>query len=511
MFEVSVYLRVAAAFVVFTGIAVGIFKTRRNRLNSESIHRGTINSFSIFFLTVLISLGFILPVTLVAGTALAKNDQSNYREWWNGLEKEALATETQCVRDGQCKHTFKCDPYEEIVMKTRSVPDGNGGYRTETYFETETHYHFCPFTTKEITYSVTDTLGETYVFGSHYFPPNPEAFRWTGTNSKSYFPSSVPSIEPIAWVAARDRLNARTPGGTSVQKIYKNWLQATQAEVFRKNASFIPEFTAQGLLPKVATEVTDLYHVQKAYFVGLTNVDMSRWNAEVQRFNGYFGTRQGDLHVVAVNADVVTDGSRYTAALEAFWQSEELGKNTLSKNGVVFVMGVKGDNVVWRSGFTGMPEGNERLVEKLKEVEITAFTPEDVLSLNSPFATLLFDPTDGFKRVQMKNYQYLEDKIVPSPLAYGIMISIASILFLITLGGLMYLNPSITVPTFVSNGSQRLNMRVSDRRKKVTEPERVAVQSEATPQDAPVGSYPQDAPVHRKVKKPKLTPQSSRK
>jgi hypothetical protein len=73
--------------------------------------------------------------------------------------------------------------------------------------------------------------------------------------------------------------------------------------------------------------------------------------------------RQGDLHLVIVDANTVTDPDNYMGALMAYWESPALGKDALSKNGIAVVVGTKdGKTVAWARAATGMPAGNEMMI-----------------------------------------------------------------------------------------------------------------------------------------------------
>lgn len=353
----------------------------------------------------------VIPLVTWGGFTMIRNSTISYNEYYSGIEKTATEHVTKCTRDGPCKHEYDCDPYTVLVTKTRTVSDGNGGTRTETYTELETRYHRCPYTDTEHTFKVTDTLGETYTMGDHWFPDNPERHKW---RSRSL--PNVPSGEPRLWVEAKERIESGNPGGTTKREKYKNYIQASQEDIYEKYSNAIASYKKKGLMPRVVTKVYDFYKADKVYLpTGLpAGTDKKEWQSGLLRLNGDVGgVKHGDLHLVLVDAAKITSGDEYTAALDAYWQSKELGKNTLSKNGIVIVAGFNGTTVDWARGFTGMPVGNEGFIVAVREdLTGTTVTPDALLPA---IKELVFaDQPQGFKRVEMNDYRYLFDSIQPS-------------------------------------------------------------------------------------------------
>ena len=398
----------------------------------------------------------VIPVVTFAGSAIAKSNATTYHEYWSGLEKAANVQVTTCTKDGPCVHEYNCDPYVVMVTKTRQVPytttetytDANGKvgtrtvtkYRTETYTEPETRYHDCPYVEKEYTFTVTDTMDKTYTFGSHWFPKSPEDYRWVGSGYERRSLPSVPTGEPKQWLEAKARIDAGNPGGTTQRHNYKNYILASSEDIYEKFSSSIEDYSKAGLLPKVQTKVYDEYRSDKLYFVGDKPSDSTAWQVEVQRLNGHLGSeRQGDLHVVLVTSDEITDLDNYTQALEAYWQSDKLERDTLSKNGVGLVIKLDstGSTVEEARGFTGMPMGNEALVQTFPSLEGTEATPEALFAKTGAVGALLFDEANGFTRVEMANYEYLADSI---QIGTGARILILLVAVILSMGiwGLMF-------------------------------------------------------------------------
>lgn len=397
-----------------------------------------------------------------AGFHMARASAISYEEYWSGLEDKAWIDTTTCTRDGSCVHEYDCDSYVVMVTKTRQVPytttetytDANGRlstrtvtkYRTETYTEPETRWHSCPYVTHEYSFKVSDTLGDTHTIGSHWFPASPTSHRWTGTGYRDarfgFGQPSLPNVEsgqPGLWVEAKKRLDAGTPGGVTKQMKYDNYILASADDIYAKASDQIAALKKDGLLPTVVTGTYDFYRADKVYGVGdLPGTDKD-WQDALLRFNGHFGgEKQGDMHLVVVTDDRVSDPDSYTNALMAYWQSEALGKHALSKNGYVVVVGSTDDQTVaWARGFSGMPLGNEAVNVAVREdLTGTALTPTALLGTpaaptSGAIGAVMFDESIGFERVQMVDYEYLFAEIEPSG---GAKTLISAIIILLGLG-----------------------------------------------------------------------------
>lgn len=371
----------------------------------------------------------VIPLITWAGFSIVRGSTVSYNEYYSGLEKKAYEKVTICHRDGSCRHTYSCDPYNVVETYTVSVSNGNGGTRSEVRTRVVTKYHSCPYTDTEHSFYVTDTLGERYTFGDHWFPETPSKHRYRNKG----FPSGIPKGKPAAWVAAKARIDSGNPGGTTKRAKYDNFIQASQDDIYAKASDAIADYKHDRVLPKVTTRIYDKYLADKVYLPTGAPAGTSRkdWQESLMRLNGKIGgEKHGDLHLVLVDSGRINDADRYSEALDAFWQSKSLGKNTLSKNGIVVVVGYGGGSVVWARGFTGMPVGNEGFEVAVREkLTNTAVTPGALVDAvgNLVFAT----GDDGYTRVEMTDYRYLFDSIQPSGWA---KFWIAFFAFLLSLG-----------------------------------------------------------------------------
>lgn len=400
----------------------------------------------------------IVPATVTVGTHWARASKLRYLEFWNGFERRALRERTGCVRDGACVHDYDCDPYQYTYTVT--VPDGDGkGSHTEV--RTETRYHSCPYATEEWTYVVDTTLGD-YVIARHWLDDDPTPFRGRG------IPSSLPRGVPNAWVAAKARIDAGTPGGATLVKPYDNYILASQRTILRRYGGLVDTYLRDRLLPAPARDTYAGYHADKVYFVGPASY-AERWQEYALRLNGALGAeRQGDLHLVIVNDDRVRDPDEYLNALMAYWQGPRLGHHDVSKNAVVVVLGTDGRTVKWARAATGMPRGNEAMAIDVRDrLPGTPLDPDAVLG--QPRATYdaegklsvththgalesVLWGSHGFVRVSMScrhkgdncvGYRYLGGDIQPSPGQRRVMLLVVILLSIVVWGGLIAYGPSL--------------------------------------------------------------------
>lgn len=338
--------------ILLCALAGGIAFALSNRLvidNGFGRKRITLKEMAVgLFLTCAV----IVPSTLFIGGKVALSNNLKYHEFWNGYEIEAVKDVIPCTRDGSCRYEYRCDPY--TVTHTRSVSDGKGGFRTETY--TTTEYHSCPYSTIEWAFSVKTTLGD---FGiERTFPDNPVEWR-AGEGMQS----GVRRGTPPFWQAAHDRIAANNPGPVTIRHDYDNYILASQSSILKKYSEAVETYADD--LPAPASRIRDFYYADKAYFVGMKPIE--GWNDAVMRFNAAFGSNlQGDLHLVLVDTGVTKNPDEFVGALNAHWTGREFKRDALSKNALVVVLGTDGKTVQWSRAFTGMPVGNEALLADVR-------------------------------------------------------------------------------------------------------------------------------------------------
>ena len=395
------------------------------------------------YIVEIILMGIIIaPLTAWIGIQVARQNLLTFNEYWNGWELQAVRTDIHCERDGRCVHEYNCDPYVVMVSYSCGTDGKNTRYRPET------RYHSCPYVTTESTFTIETTLG-LYTIASHRFPENPNQSRWrAGKNVSDSVIKRAGTGIPEFWQAAKNRIDAGKPGPVQKRMSYKNYLLASDQTILKQYSSSIERYRERSLLPAVAGTVYDFYQADKVHFVGYTPKDPMVWQQSLSYLVAALGNElQGDLQLVIVNdMEVDKNPDEYAFALKAYWQDpESFGRDTLSKNGIVIVVGTTNNTTVsWARAFTGMPLGNESLLVALRsELRGVLLTPEaligtirgefysgkpSVLSVRSDgvISQLLWgeiDPATKFTRISMtandltdngSGFLYLSSEIQPT-------------------------------------------------------------------------------------------------
>jgi hypothetical protein len=205
--------------------------------------------------------------------------------------------------------------------------------------------------------------------------------------------SDIPRGAPNDWLDADRRIRAGDPRPITLLDSYDNYILASGDEVLRTYSSQIEKYKAAKLLPSHTAGIMNSpargvtgWQADKVSFAGVTVPDPGAWQAGLMRYNAALGTTlQGDMHVVLVNASAVpgSESVDYTNALKAYWQGPEFEKRALAKNGIVVVIGVAGNGTIdWARGATGMPFGNERMLQWIQD-----YLPGTPLSPEALFGT----------------------------------------------------------------------------------------------------------------------------
>lgn len=384
--------------------------------------------------------------TVAAGNKVAVNNQVNgYREYYNGWELKTPKPKTiTCTKDGSCVHEYQCDPWVEIIHHP-AVTDSKGNVTSPAYDEQVTHYHDCPLTTTETTYTIETTLGD-YTAGSHWLPANPEQHRWTGDREWTrHGTAGFPSGIPATWQAAHDRIAAHRNGPVTQVNPYTNYILSSQMSILRAYSSAVDRLLAARLLPRPAKGVSDLYQAAKVYPVGVQLPGGDRvWQDAHARLNGALGgERRGDLHTIVVDAAKVDDPDEYLAALQAYWQGPKLGKDGASKNTIMLVLGTAdGKTVTWARAATGMPSGNEALLGDLQndlkgqsldpavlygDVRVTFRGGKASHTGGGVIEHALFGE-HAFVREHMRGYKYLRSEIQPTGRQKAVILAVLTCL-----------------------------------------------------------------------------------
>jgi hypothetical protein len=322
----------------------------------------------------------VVPLTAWIGTTVARSNLLTFHEYWNGWEMRAERTDYTCTRDGPCTHEYDCDPY--IVQVSYSCGKDN----KDTCYRPETRYHDCPYVNVETSYSVATTVG-SFSIAEHRFPANPDQNRWRwGHAVPDYISASAGVGIPAFWLAAKQRVEAGTPGPVTKQMSYKNYILASDQTILKQYSASIQHFVEVKLMPQVTHDIHDFYAADKVHFVGYVPDDPQGWQHSLAYLTAALGSElQGDLQVVVTNAKEINDNpDAYAIALKAYWQDVSVfDRDAFSKNSIGIVVGTTdGKTIAWARAFTGMPLGNEALTVALRsDLKGVALTPDTLFGV----------------------------------------------------------------------------------------------------------------------------------
>lgn len=413
------------------------------------------NQLHVTSLSVAIVIALLAPWGVYSITAaISKDNDQTFYEYWNGSESSTSAIPMQCTRDGGCKHTYDCDPY--LVTRVVTSTDSKG--KTSSHIVTSTEYHHCPYSNQETTYIINTTVG-SFTAGDALMTG--EQFR-----GNMQIPGGKQTA-PAMWVEAKNRIDSGNPSGATARHTYKNFILSADVTLFKTYSDKIDSLRSEGLLPTPVSDVQSLYKANKVYLVGDTKVDAGAMNYQLTQLDAYVGSQlSGDMHVVFVEASKAGDPTDYTNALKAYWSSEAVGKNAIAKNTVTLVVGVvQKDNkpvVGWATGFTGMPVGNEALIQDFSNLKDSPIEGNFIGAPKYDVSSKQYALSDGkvesmvtgehkFARVSMSasdmkdngsGFSYLSDSwhMKPEQLAVAIWISSILNVIILAIGTLLSVN-----------------------------------------------------------------------
>lgn len=340
-----------------------------------------------------------IAVLLITGPLVEHmilDNKTTYYEYYNGYETSAIETPIVCDRDGNCEHSYSCDPYE-VYHYTK-----NGGYYT-------TEYHQCPYVKVEYQYTVNTTLKD-YRIGDQFVKDR------TAWRSGEGVPADLPNGPPQQWLIAKASIDNHRNDGVTEVKPYKNLLLASDRTILDQYSADIANYQKSKLLPPHTVNYSDSiynqYMADKFTAIDL-KTDTKAWNESLLRLNGYFGMQlQGDVHMVAIDASKVNNPDNYSQALFAYWKSpQSFGKYAFPKNGIGIAIGVTNNKVVWARATGGLPVGNEALLLDIQNNLVGVnFTPSTLIGLPLQKTGALYSQLWGvhkFNRPHEADYAYL--------------------------------------------------------------------------------------------------------
>lgn len=345
------------------------------------------------------------PAVSALGVKLSKDQILRYTEFVNGVETVANDDVTTCraghagssSMSGQsnCDWTYVSGwySYTDTCYRTKSVhhTDTKGkSYtttETESYRCTKTASIHTPYATREHRYSIDSSVGfmelPAFKFKRVYLDAQPVAY------SKRAIPQDIPRGAPSDWQEAYERLQSGDPRAVTALHDYDNYILAAKDPVLVSYSNKIPQYKQAGLLPDHTADMLkdpikgpSSSQADKLSFVGVRVADQARWQKSLMRYNSACGLSklQCDMHVILVDSArvPVNESVPYTGAVKAYFQSEHFGKRAIAKNAVILVLGISNDtSIVWAEAATGMPHGNESMIEHIRQyVPGTLLSPE---------------------------------------------------------------------------------------------------------------------------------------
>lgn len=348
---------------------------------------------------VLISL-VITPVFYSIGEKLSVSEQLVYEEFYNGVETDAVEHSRACRAGSSgssrssgrsnCRYVYRCGSYtfQEAYQFPETYINANGdvAMRLETRWRTVRADIECPHLTHEFTYTIHDSLpGGDHQLEGVYGAEEPTAW-----DEAVVIPADIPLGPPEEWRESRRRLDANDPRPVTRMFEYDNFILAAQEDLLLPYVDDIDSYLDAGLLPDHTENILEdpLYGFHKSWanklsFVGVTPDNEAAWQEALNGLNGALGmTLRGDVHMVAIDASLVSSKVQYVNALKAYWVGERFGRRAVAKNAIIVVIGVDGDKVAWAEATTGMPYGNDVMLEAISsrfEGAGIDFTPEAVI------------------------------------------------------------------------------------------------------------------------------------
>jgi hypothetical protein len=346
--------------IVFSGVVVSVF------VNRSSVDLSiTLGEF-----LVVLSVFSLITIIVVQplGYYLAKKSLLSFREYRSGSLTGYRIEYTTCYRDGSCEWTYSCDPYQDCHTVCDSKDED--GRCTSSHEECVTRYHQCPYVEREYDYVLLSEIGG-FTVAAHRFPENPNDHRW---RSWEYIPGWVISDAGVGptqtWLYYRDRMNAGIADAVTGVFDYENYILASEQTTLREHSTRVGFYRDAHLLPGIARGTHNHFLANKVSFLGYqpTADEANAWQDALMRLNAALGSElQGDVRLVIIQSDIITNSLDYLIALKAYWQDTAIwGDDALPGNAIVIVVGTDGQQALWARATTGMPVGNESLTNEVE-------------------------------------------------------------------------------------------------------------------------------------------------
>jgi hypothetical protein len=338
----------------------------------------------------------VIPLTFAAGKALSVADALRADAFQNGVETAADVVVNECqpgMSGGSASSGHSNCDYEYQTGETYTytetyyVPvtkcDGDGHCTTTVQSHTRiaTGYIYNPYSTREYAYSIVDSLGGQYNFPGWYVRTG-ESYR------DNVVPAEIPRGDPQEWLDAKQRLDAGNPRPVTRLVGYDNYRLSTYNDLIKPYAKDMKRYLKEGILPdhtaNIASDPTygpiDTL-ADKVSFVGVNVADEMVWQNAVMVFNAALGSKfHGDLHMVIIDDSLVDNQDDYLNALKAYWLGNAFERRVIAKDVVIVVLGVSGSEISWATASTGMPMGNESMLQGIANLlPGVSLTPSEVI------------------------------------------------------------------------------------------------------------------------------------
>lgn len=465
-------LLIAAAVVAVSGLALKYSVPLVLRDSSWDI------SWREFIAGLIVAYLVAMPAVFFAGKALSTADALRYEEFRNGVETSATFSVVTCAPGhsggsaasghSNCNNEYNTGQtysYTETYYVTVSDgcdKDGNCKSHQEARTRIETAYIYNPYASKEYSYVITDSIGGSFSFPYAYVKDG------EGYQGKA-IPKEIPRGDPEEWTDAKQRLDEGNPRPVTRLFDYNNYVLASHDDLLKPFSENVERYLKEGILPEHTKNITTspLYgfnnsSADKVSFVGVNVSDPEAWQASMMGLDAALGSKlQGDMHLVLIDSSLVDNRTDYLNALKAYWLGDDLGRRAIAKNAIIVVAGVQGDVVRWGIASTGMPFGNEVMLQGIQNfLPETPLTPDQVIGTPHTVVTPSKDGDDKvavtigetpgvlervvlqdfpFQRACMSceddgkqiGYANLVVDIEPKPWQFGIMIGIVGLLSII--------------------------------------------------------------------------------
>jgi len=335
-----------------------------------------------FFAGLLTAYIVAIPLVFGVGKALSTSDAVRYEEFYNGVETSATSSVEDC-RAGtsgfsqfsghsNCSFEYRTGEtytWTETYYVSVETCDSNNDCtsRQESRTREVTDYIYNPYATKEYSYAITDSLGETYNFPGSYVKDG-EGYEG------GELAADLPRGDPKQWLKSQTRLKEGNPRPVTRLFSYGNYILASEDDMLTPYSEDVEQYLEKEILPVHTADIQTepLYGFNESYadkvsFVGVEVSDEAVWQDALMSFNAALGSKlRGDLHLVLIDASLVSSPTNYLNALKAYWLSEDFGRRAIAKNAIIVIAGVRGDTVDWGIASTGMPFGNEVMLRGIQ-------------------------------------------------------------------------------------------------------------------------------------------------